>query len=129
MTLLCTKFTWISDSIDREKLYSIMVDFNIPRKLVRLTRQTMENSESRVKIQENLIDPFKINQGLKQGDVLAPMLFILALEYAVRKTTVDTNASLLHKSTQLAEYTDDINILGRNLTSMKGTYIQPEGAA
>jgi len=39
------------DSIDREKLYSIMLDFNVPQKLVRLTRLTMENSESRVKIQ------------------------------------------------------------------------------
>jgi len=51
------------------------------------------------------------------------MLFDLALEYAVRKTTVDTNASLLHKSTQLAGYADDIKNLGRNLTSMKETYI------
>jgi len=63
-----------------------------------------------VKIQGNLTDPFKINQGLKQGDGPAPMLFNLALEYAVRKTTVDTNASLLHKSIQLAGYADDINM-------------------
>jgi len=75
----------------------------------------MENSESLVKIQWNLTDPFKINQGLKQGDGLAPMFCNLALEYAVRKTTVHSNASLLHKSTQLAGYAGDINILGKNL--------------
>jgi len=46
------------------------------------------------------------------------MLFNLALECAVRKSTIDINASLLHKSTQLAGYADDINIIGRNLTSM-----------
>lgn len=43
----------------------------------------MENSESRVKMQGNLTDPFKphleINQVLKQGDGLAQMLFNLAL--------------------------------------------------
>jgi len=114
MTLTCTnsRFRQAYDTIDREKLCSIMLDFNIPRKLVRLT---MENSESRVKIHGNLTDLLKINQGLKQKDGLAPMLLNLALEYAVRKTTVDTNLSLLHKSTQLAGYADDINILGRNL--------------
>jgi len=80
---LYVDFRQAYDSIDREKLYSIMLDFNIPRELVRLTRLTMENSESRVKIQGNLT-------GLKQRDGLATMLFNLALEYAVRKTTVDT---------------------------------------
>jgi len=35
-----------------------MPDFNKPRKCERLTRLTMENSESRVKIQGNLTDPF-----------------------------------------------------------------------
>jgi len=44
------------DSIDREKLYGIMLDFNISRKLLRLTRLTMENSKNRVKIQGNLIE-------------------------------------------------------------------------
>jgi len=96
---LYVNFRQAYDSTDRDKLDSIMLDFNIPRKLVRLTRLTMKNSESRVKIQGNLTDPFKINQGLKQGDGLAQMLFNLAFEYAVRNITVDTNASLLHKST------------------------------
>jgi len=123
---LYVDFRQAYDSIDREKLYTIMLDFNIPRKLVRLTRLTMENSESRVNIQGNLTDPFKLNQGLKQGDGLAPMLFNLALEYAARKTTANTNAALLHKSTQLARYADDINIVGRNVTSMKETSIQLE---
>jgi len=40
----------------------------------------MENSESSVKIQGNLTDPFKVNQSLKQPDGLAPMFFNLALE-------------------------------------------------
>jgi hypothetical protein len=72
------------DSIQREKLYRIMHEFNIPNKLIRLVRATMRNSEAQVKIQTQLAEPFKIRQGLKQGDGLAPSLFNLALEYAIK---------------------------------------------
>jgi sorting nexin-29 len=72
------------DSIQREKLYGIMHEFNIPNKLIRLVRATMRNSEAQVKIQAQLTKPFKIRQGLKQGDGLALSLFNLALEYAIK---------------------------------------------
>jgi sorting nexin-29 len=72
------------DSIQLEKLYRIMHEFSIPNKLIRLVRATMRNSEAQLKIQAQLMGPFKIRQGLKQGDGLAPSLFNLALECAIR---------------------------------------------
>jgi hypothetical protein len=72
------------DSIQREKLYRTMHESNIPIKLIRVVRATMRNSEAQVKIQAQLTEPFKIRQGLKQGDGLAPSLFNLALEYATK---------------------------------------------
>jgi sorting nexin-29 len=76
------------DSIQREKLYRTMHEFNIAIKLIRVVRATMRNSEAQVKIQAQLTEPFKKRQGLKQGDGLTPSLFNLALEYAIKKLTV-----------------------------------------
>jgi sorting nexin-29 len=69
------------DSIQRNKLYTVMYELGLPPKLVRLVRATMTGTEAQVKVQTELTDTFEIRQGLKQGDRLAPMLFNLALEY------------------------------------------------
>jgi sorting nexin-29 len=97
------------DSIQWEKLYKIMHEFNIPHKLIRLVRATIKNSEAQVKIQAQLKEPFKIKQGLKQGDGLAPSLFNLALEYAIRKLTVNVKRMLEFQATQVVGYADDMS--------------------
>jgi hypothetical protein len=56
------------DSIQRRKLYTIMYEFGLPPKLVRLVRATMTGREAQVKVQTELTDTFEIRQGLKQGD-------------------------------------------------------------
>jgi hypothetical protein len=56
-----------------------MSEFNIPNKLIRLTRMTMENMKSQIRIQSDLSDPVTKKKGLRQGDS-ACLLFNLALE-------------------------------------------------
>jgi retron-type reverse transcriptase len=40
---------------------------------------------SKVRIGKHLSDSFSIQNGLKQGDILSPLLLNFALEYAIRK--------------------------------------------
>jgi hypothetical protein len=99
-----------------------MHEFNIPNKLIRLVRATMRNSEAQVKIQAQLTKPFKIRQGLKQGYGLALSLFNLALEYAIKKLTVNVKGTLAFQATQLVGYEDDICLLSRNIRTIKEPY-------
>ncbi|KAJ4448564.1 hypothetical protein ANN_10582 [Periplaneta americana] len=73
------------DSVKREVLYDILIEFGIPKKLVRLIKMCLSETYSRVRIGQFLSDPFPIHCGLKQGDALSPLLFNFALEYAIRK--------------------------------------------
>jgi hypothetical protein len=41
---------------------------------------------SKVRIGKHLSDSFPIQNGLKQGDALSPLLFNFALKYVIRKT-------------------------------------------
>jgi hypothetical protein len=68
-----------------------MSEFNIPNKLVRLNRMSMENTASQVRIQYDLSDPITTKKRLRQGDSLACLLFNLALEMVVRKAGIQTN--------------------------------------
>jgi hypothetical protein len=70
--------------VRREILYSIFIEFGVPMKLLRLIKVCINEIYSRVCI-EHLSDNFPIQNGLKQGDAVSPLLFNFALEYAIRK--------------------------------------------
>jgi hypothetical protein len=55
----------------------------------------------------------------QQGDALSLLLFSFVLEYASRVLQVNQDGLKLSGSCQLLIYTDDVNILGRSILTMK----------
>jgi hypothetical protein len=53
------------DAVRREVLYRILIEFGIPRKLVRLIKMSLTETFSRVRVGENVPDRFPIRNGLK----------------------------------------------------------------
>ena len=65
-------------------MYSILVEFGIPMKLVRLIKTCLTATYSRVRVGKNLSNMLPIRNGLVQ-DALSPLLFNFTLEYAIRR--------------------------------------------
>jgi hypothetical protein len=68
---------------------------------------------------KHLSDSFPIQNGLKQGDALSPLLFNFALEYGIRKVQENQVELKMNGTHQLLAYTDDVNLLGDNIDTIK----------
>jgi hypothetical protein len=68
------------DLVRREVFYNILIDFGVPKKLVRLIKTCLNETYSKVRIGKHLSYNIPIQNGLKQGDALSPLLFNFALE-------------------------------------------------
>jgi hypothetical protein len=70
MHQLFIDFKKACDSVKSEVLYTILLEFGIPKKLVRLIKMCLNEAYSKVCIGKLLSHEFPIQNNLKQGDAL-----------------------------------------------------------
>ena len=89
------------------------------KKVVRLIKTCLDGTQCKVRIGNYLSSSFFIENCLKQGDALSPLLFNFSVEYAIRKV-VETSLSLdMNGTHEVLAYADNVNLIGDDIRSIE----------
>ena len=74
------------DSIHRDTLWNILLAYGCPEKIVSIIKLFYNNFTCSVIHKKKVTDWFSVGSGVRQGCVLSPMLFLVAIDWIMRKT-------------------------------------------
>ena len=102
------------DSIHRESLWNIMKWYGIPDKFIQIIKLLHSSTQCCVSDGGCNSEWFSVDTGVKQGCVMAGFLFLLVIDYTMRKTTETATRGIRWKFTTCLEdldFADDIVLI------------------
>jgi len=141
-TSLCAvfvDFTKAFDSINRERMFTILGLYGIPPRIVAAIRCIYTGSKSFVSTPDGDTEAFSVNTGVLQGDTLAPFLFIITMDYVLRQAMQQQHLGVELRrrqgSRRPAEYltdldfADDIALVSHTIANAQSLLQHLESAA
>ena len=124
--LLFVDFSKAFDTIHRGKLCEVLLAYGIPQEIVNAIAMLYKDSKSMVRSPDGDTDFFKITSGVLQGDTLAPYLFVICLDYALRISadkhselglTLEERRSSRHPAKHMTDidFADDLALLSNTI--------------
>ena len=119
------------DCIDCSRMFQILEAYGIsPDVVAAIYRVMYENTSAVVITPEGETEQFPIDTGVLQGNPLAPFLFIVCLDYALRSAITDSDGLTLksHRGSRHLDYADDIALLENSIKSAQDLLFHVEKA-
>ena len=113
-------FSKAFDSVHRPSLWKILEAYGIPKKCVSAIEQIYNNSKCRVRTEDGYSDWFEVLTGVRQGCILSPLLFAIAIDWVLRRATAGKGIQWIDEK-QLADldFADDIAALANNTQDLQ----------
>ena len=92
------------DSVNREMLFEILRHYGNLETVVKAIARLHYGSETGIMVNGKLSDEFHINTGLLQGNVLAPYLFIIEVDYVMNKASGDYGFEFFRRKSSMMSY-------------------------
>ena len=119
------------DSVRRDYIWQALHHYGLPTKYINIFRAFYSNTQSAVRVGESLTDWFEVAYGTGQGDIQAPPLFNIvlnwALEQAMSNKTISSGFTLQHRQSSRqparhvtdADYADDLGVLDDSVIGLQ----------
>ena len=110
------------DSVHRPALWNILQHYGVPSKIVNIIKMLYSNFHAKVICGNKLTEGFDIHTGVKQGCILSPFLFCLAIDWIMKESVDKKKAGLSWTFTESLEdldFADDIVLLAQKFDDMQ----------
>ena len=110
------------DSIDRGVIWKLMQHYGIPQKLIAIIRGFYEDATTQVIHNNRLSDPFSVKTGVRQGCLLSPMIFLLVIDWVMKRTVDNKKTGIPWTFSKQQEdlcFADDICLLSNKHQHMQ----------
>ena len=105
------------DRVNSEFMITVLHQYKFPDKIIKCLRVLHKNSKIMVKVGGALTRFIPVNRGVKQGDPVSSLLFVLCFEAFLSRVKTSLNTSLsvaIDNPVTVAAYADDCQIILRN---------------
>ena len=102
------------DSLHRGTLWKILQSYGVPDKLIVLIKLFYYHFECSVVVDGKLSEWFPVESGVRQGCIISPILFLVAIDWIMRKTTSDKPRGIqwtLLSHLESLDFADDLAVL------------------
>ena len=101
------------DSIHRESLWKIAKIYGVPDKYINIFKSLYRSSSCCVRTKCGNTIMFEIVTGVRQGCILSPFLFLLVIDFIMKKTVGDRSLGIQWNEDRLTDldFADDIALL------------------
>jgi uncharacterized protein (DUF3820 family) len=102
------------DSVRREALYNILIEFGIPMNLLRLIKMCLNKTYGRVRVGRHLADMFPTSylEWFETRRCSIAIAFKLCCRICIRRFHLNDDGLKVNGTHQLLVYANDVNILG-----------------
>ena len=110
------------DSVNREGLWQLLRHYGIPTKIVNMIKALYEDYTVQVIHESSFTNPFHVNTGVKQGCLLSPTLFLIAIDWVTKQALDATPRGIQWNFAQRLEdldFADDLALLSHSLKDMR----------
>uniref|UniRef100_A0A914V3E1 Reverse transcriptase domain-containing protein n=1 Tax=Plectus sambesii TaxID=2011161 RepID=A0A914V3E1_9BILA len=110
------------DSIHRDTLWKIARTYGIPAAFIEIFQNLYNGSRCCVRTEDGMTDYFTIESGVRQGCILSPMLFLLAIDFVNRNAIDSTRLGLEWTANRLLadlDFADDVALFGPTYPALR----------
>ncbi|XP_073695611.1 uncharacterized protein [Garra rufa] len=110
------------DSVDRGTLWKLLRHYGIPAKVVNLIKSSYEGITCRVIHKGQLTNSFQVKTGVRQGCLLSPSLFLIAIDWIMMTTTRERRTGIqwtLWSQLEDLDFADDLALLSHSQQQMQ----------
>jgi hypothetical protein len=110
------------DSVDRESLWRLLRQYGVPEKITNIIRKSYEGMTCRIVHGRQLTDAFEVRTGVRQGCLLSPFLFLLAIDWVMKTSTEQKRNGIqwtLWEQLEDLDFADDLALLSHTQQQMQ----------